>query len=282
MNLIADGKRVQFNPVRSCFVLCSKKWDDKDCVLRVHEDVFPGITRVLSSTFWPNYKYDESVNKYAKRPRAAQRGMARGIRLDNELKLCTKWVQDHPELSMSDFLCPALLQPSVLSAEQIQCFKRMRKTLHVSTLRVINFLNKHDLVLYQSQLPIASFYLHLATSVDLVCQHKDDRGEGRPVVLVEIKSGGLGYYNKSNGNMKYPYQNVTNSPEHQHQLQLTLTRWIYQEDYQRVHGRPPVIRKAFVLRTDTQQTTMYEQQAWTGYSTEEYKSLMYEAILLRR
>jgi hypothetical protein len=280
-SVFAPPPRVQFDSVNKQFVMYQNRWDPKKNITRVERVVFKGITHKLSVTFWPNYVYEEAVKRPKRSPVFARRGMQRGIRLDQELQMCTNWMREHPQLKMIDFLCPELVQPSRLSEKQIEPFKLMCKSLDASTLRIVNFLNEHGLVFYQSQLPVASMFLQVATGVDLVCQHEGNRGENKPVVLIEIKSGGLGYYEKSNGLLKWPYQNQQNCPRNQHQLQLTLTRWLYEEDYLRLHRRPASISKAFVLRTDAYETRMYEQEEWTGFRTQEYKSLVYEALLTR-
>ena len=84
---------------------------------------------------------------------------------------------------------------------------------------------------------MASQRLGIATAIDLMCVD----AAGRPC-LVEQKCGFVGYNERSNGRMLFELATFDNSPQHQHQLQLALTTWLFFKTF------GVRIRSAYVVR----------------------------------
>ena len=206
-----------------------------------------GITKLLKSCFYPNYRYDGNHNakeeekcakEYGydwlppdrKRAAAAKRrtvkGKELGTAVDYQLRLFAN--------------APAK-------------FEKMGSQVRTSTKDMITAYVSWDWHAVASQYPIAAPDVGIGTCVDMIAVTR----QGEPV-LIENKTGFDGYMHKHTDNMRRrPLLGVDNRPLHQHFLQLIIESLIIKKYYGLDFGA-----RRYVVQASTKGVIPFQLPAW--------------------
>ena len=98
--------------------------------------------------------------------------------------------------------------------------------LCVETQAILAYLKTHRLALTGAQVPVAHVPARIGTKLDLLCHDTDGKA-----VVVEIKSGYVGYKYVATKRMRAPLHHLTDCPLNQHCLQVMLTAWLFQDTF---------------------------------------------------
>lgn len=227
------GKRIRFHRQRF------------EAVVQRRVVALRGITRVLRDTFFPLYAPGAACLGPRDPPVAADpalpaqpRGAALGRLVDAELQEWVELVWRHG-LTWSEALDGGA--PERLPEPERVRFLHLRWHGHPYTLRLLTALRARGYALVAAQVPVGSVSLRLGTAVDLVVVpraqlRRHGRGwrlaAGARLVLLEVKTGfGRDYYRHTRHAPAAPLQSWHDAPYHQHQLQLWLTRTLFERTY---------------------------------------------------
>lgn len=193
------------------------QWNTSANTVIVNGVYHRGLTDVLKSTFYPSYNVQQS-NRGPKGPALAVRphrsqGKYLGRRVDQELK---------------------------------QFYDHKNPSCCAESTAVINYLADQKLQVVYSQFPVADSDLRLCTAIDLVTQTPDGT-----LVLIEVKTGYHNYRHRFQRTMAGPYQQLNDSPYHQHQLQLLLSTRLFRDSF------PSQICRAELLYTTPHGVTVH-------------------------
>jgi hypothetical protein len=103
-----------------------------------------------------------------------------------------------------------------------------RVTMHDYTRRFLVHVNAQGWQPIGCQVACGSLRSKIATAVDVVCV--DMRNDER-VVLVELKCGFERYLDRYGSHMLPPFENMTDCPRNQFQVQLLITRKLFLNTY---------------------------------------------------
>jgi len=170
----------------------------------------------MKATYFPKYRYTGKVATPGdqKGARGAQAGMRRGRLVDREMDMFVACQGDARKFAST-----------------------LKRKPHAYTARMTAALTKLELRPVDTQTVVGDIETGFATAVDILCVDK----HGEPC-LVEQKCGFAGYYERSNDQMLHELAEYSNAPLNQHQLQLSLTAWLF---YKTFGIR---VKKAFVIR----------------------------------
>jgi hypothetical protein len=171
-----------------------------------------GITSVLQRTFFPKY----TISK-AQRHATAEKEKGK----EKKGKKMQKGTR------LSPLARGRLIDADITRVIRTRNAERSKMHAHSWTLCQTIETKKWDMV--RSQLFVGSPTHLLGTAVDLVCADKRKPDE---YILVENKSGYIDYYHSDCGNsLPAPFQDFKDSSWTTHQLQLTLTRKLFELTY---------------------------------------------------
>jgi len=193
-------------------------------VIEIDGQTGKGITKLAAKCFYPNYNFHE-LDKYpSNKKKKVKGGIKTGNQLDREVQQSVK-LQKEYSLPFDSFFC------SKEKAERIAKEKSMLVTHKKQLLAAVNdnkrvpyvqgfwkLMRGLQLRPVETQLGVKHETFKLATLLDVVCL---DTSTGK-YHIIELKTGGEGYYTKANGNMNYPFQDQTNCQANQHQIQLAI------------------------------------------------------------
>jgi len=125
--------------------------------------------------------------------------------------------------------------------------------IHPLTRMILEFMYQQGYASVRAQVPVASNDWNLATAVDMLWW----KHETKSLIIVELKKCKSFYYNLANNKLKPPFENYDNSPRFQHQLQLCATEILYNNTFyedseKRVSG-------AMVVRVDHEGIEIYPE-----------------------
>lgn len=192
---------------------------DKRC-LYFQGQAARGVTQVLQACFYPHYRYRDAQKHNTRAPRSktivrAKRGsaLAQGKWLDRDVgALCT-----HLHKSATANLDLLLKTPE----------DRFWRQRHPGLRPLCVWMQQHGWTPKKTQLCVGNPTLRLATRVDLVAEHKNGT-----LGIFELKYGFDDYYEESTGkNMLAPLYFCSDAPRWQHQLQLLLTKTLFQHTF---------------------------------------------------
>ena len=285
----APGKRVTWRVDRRCFVLND-------------QTPLKGLTPTLAKTFYPAYREPRASrgplaeSKLAPDARRAVRevtglaGLELGTTVDREVTQWVRLIWNHGlqwahVLPTAERPSPPLPRTLLDNAAECARLRHLQHNSNLYTRRFLRELANRQLVPVASQLCVGSLDARLGTAVDVVCalstgvqRLPEGRWLLRPgatVVLLELKCGWEQTYQRYCGRMKAPLAHLTDSPEHQHQLQLLLTRILFERTYR---GRGHAVSSAAVVRVHSAGVTWYPQRAWT----DQEQIAIWQALVARR
>jgi hypothetical protein len=273
----APDKRVAWDVQKRCFVL------NRTTPLK-------GVTKVIQMHFFPDYREHLATRGRDVVPQARasseQRARVRqivgasgfelGTLVDREV---TDWVRliwrygldpIHYVAVGAETAWPAA--PTHLPLADRARLVHLQHNGNLYTRRVLRELNDRRLVPMLSQYCVGSLDARLGTAVDIVAVRPEhvvrlphgggfQLRPGSPVVLIELKCGFEDTYHKHTGqNMRVPLAHLDDSYANQHQLQLLLTRILFERTY-RHQGHS--VSEAAVLRVHSAGVSWYPQRAWT-------------------
>lgn len=273
----------------------------------LYDQYLPGLLDLLQSTFYPHWTYEKastlttiplvsSSSTHKKRPikvlRSAQwKGLRRGTRVDKELTQITQLCNQYHHLRLSHFLQPVkkkslslIEEKSIhgqLDASDQKIFLKLRRSMHMHTRILIRTLYDLSLIPIASQFPVGLLSLYVGTSVDLICINPNHREQG--VYILEIKSGYETYYEAHSGYMlKSPFQQKSDCPHHQHQLQLAMTTWLYRAEMYRQKGTWPKIAGAYVIqvRNNEDRPLIWPNESWIDIHSLDIQKLVFDKLSL--
>lgn len=195
---------IEWCPFRQAFV-----YQDKQFIR--------GLTPILKRVFYPLFEYNRAnhglttgvtVNASGGR----HKGLVKGIKIDEEI---THIINVERQVSQS------------------KC--------HPTTWRFFSSLRERGLRPIKAQVVVGSKEINVATRMDVLCMDNDSKTPG--YVVLELKTGYLHYYDRHTGNtMPAPLEVLPDSPYNQHQLQVGMTRWLFEKTYPRSQ-----VKNAFVV-----------------------------------
>lgn len=192
-------------------------WSPEKRCLFVKGRTARGLTQVLQAGFYPHYRYRDAQRPTKGSGARVRKGrtaaLARGKWLDRDVgALCAQL----KKTSGTDFA--ALLE------NDRHAFWRQR---HPGLRPLCVWLQQHGWTPRTTQLCVGHAAWRLATRVDLVAKHQNG-GWG----IFELKCGFDGYYEASTGkNMLEPLYFCPDAPKWQHQLQLLVTKRLFEHTY---------------------------------------------------
>lgn len=181
-----------------------------------YDKMLRGLKPSMSKIFWPDYDFDESGGSVSGSSRAnGGGGLREGI---NRGKLIHKQIQDF-----------------------INCDYDMFKTLHPEpckgTRLFVEWMTRNRLRAICSEFEIYDEQANVGTAIDVIAQTQRNSA-----VLIELKTGHAGYFQRSNGPMRGPLSNWNNCPLHQAYVQLLLERAILKHRYNFVPAMSYVVQ----------------------------------------
>jgi hypothetical protein len=199
-------------------------------------------------TFFPHYCYQTSQPRFAAAKKtssgargkgrarkalaggreAADRGLARGNRVDHELRHYVRAVHKNSERLIAARPTPLDFAEALVPAPGA----------HPFTAKLASGMSHMGLYPVAGQVVVEDEATRIGTACDLVCIDIRDGG----TVIVEVKCGFDGYLDAKCGNMRHECHMLPDSPRQQHQVQLALTTALFSRTY----GLKPA--RAFVLR----------------------------------
>ena len=211
-----------------------------------HGRVLKGLLPTLKSNFFPQYEFTSATLG----PRTK---LTKGVK---KLKGGTKTGKDFDKHIGQSICLMRKYQIPMESFWEHKTYSAAMKRVKVKdklTLKAIYSSNRHkpyvrwfwtklqDLKMQpvSTQIPVRHNTLRLGTFLDLVC--RDLQGQYH---VVELKTGYDSYYNKHTPfRMKAPFQDLDDSPRHQHQLQLTASHLMYKQTFpSKPVGDPVLLR----------------------------------------
>lgn len=234
-----------------------------------------GITRVMEARFFPNLRPPRASGAAPPpaapgappRPRLRRVGRALGTLVDRQAQAWARLMGRYgltPRQALDAtpraFWPPGFPTARVPVADQRK-WRGFVRSGHAYTRQFFAKLDALALVPLNAGVPVGSRRHRLATAVDVVCAPRDavraapGRGWRRavpgdpaplPVVLLELKCGFRGRYTQPHTppRMRAPLQSTDTSFRSQHQLQLLLTRWLFESTFCRRPPSPPAVRVA--------------------------------------
>ena len=205
------------------------RFDDNACAFRHNGRVVPGLLPSLRTTLWPKYKYkkvnDSSTRHFRKRDVSLRRtsdGRARGTRVHEQLEAMT-------------------------NCGGTDALKRKHQKINPFTTKILLAFRRWNWRPVASEIPLIDPETGIATAADLVCS-----GPGGKLILVEIKNGYYGSWERGGGQMDGPLRGVlSDAPRSQALVQLLMTRRMMEK-----HGA--TVDAAYVVRADCDGIT-YEE-----------------------
>ena len=195
-----------------------------------------GLVPTLKAQFYPEYDYKLAylgpMGTKATSARKVDRGTSGGKRMDQMVDLLVKVCRHLPHIVALDDI--PITPENTKDMRALQCGNPLFRQF------LMPHLVQRQWTPIASQIPVGDAFLRLATCVDLVV--RDALGA---LLLIEIKTGYTGYYHRhTSSNMHKPFEDLNNSPYHQHQLQLAFTRHYLAQQW----GQPTDTIPALVLQ----------------------------------
>jgi hypothetical protein len=272
----APGKRVTWDATHRRFVLNGTT-------------PLKGITKVLQKRFYPRYTEARATHgprdprtdtreSRAVRLAAGANGTELGRAVDGEVAQWTQLAWAH-QLGWPH-LVPAVTAaapqgtwprpPARLAPADRARLVHLQQNANLYTRRFLAELQRRGLYPLAAQVPVGSLDARCGTAVDLVCVRTRALGTaavrpgarlapGTPVVLIELKCGYDRTFRLYSGCMKAPLAHLRDSPLEQHQLQLLVTRILFQRTYRTAHP----VADAAVVRVHGSGIEWVPQRAWT-------------------
>jgi hypothetical protein len=183
------------------------KWDAKSKTYRsvLTSHTLRGVINPLSDYFYPSYEFERATlgNKTENKGRSARTsriGMWRGVSFDRQIAKCVNVL--------------GKCKPTKSNKAMCQLFTSIKQMGYCPV---------------QAQVVVGSPSHNLATSVDLVCVSNADPTK---LMIIEVKRGMFHYYDMhTHVMMTRPLNQYTDSVRHQHLLQLSLTRRLFEISY---------------------------------------------------
>lgn len=218
------------------------KWDIKHKSFVCAGKYLRGIHPVLSQYFYPKFIHDrlklngkqehlsqqEWKSGYVKRCMAkGYKGMTLGRLVDQQITTGARFMKQYklPQKYLTN-LTPLPTHHNVMEDKLLRVLQTFRKGEHEYVNLFFSALTRLKWTVIGTQIPVGCVVLGLATAVDVVCTN-----EWGDTILLEVKTGFDSYYHCYIGQMEAPLEMYTDSPYHQHLLQLLVTKLLYMRTY---------------------------------------------------
>lgn len=191
-----------------------------------------GITKIIKAAYFDNYRpvttnknnknangRPSSSNLRNKYKRKKQRQLDKG-------KTAQQILQDRVKCKrIKGFTLGTVVHEELCDWARMKSkttWKRKHPNPNTYTVKVIRALNMMKLEPLFGEWPIYDEHIPYATSIDMVCASGTEKGR---LVLVELKTGYQGYFNKGSDMMtRTPLKRVPNSPLNQAYLQCLMAK----------------------------------------------------------
>jgi hypothetical protein len=206
------------------------------------ETSIPGLLNHCKRVFWPAWTFHEAENPddfervkvvtSLRDPDKKLQGRNLGLHVDHEIAYLVCLMQTS-KISLSKLLAESF--GSVRHENRLRLMGAL-KWIHPYTLAALRTLRENKLEPLASQVVVADAEQKVATAVDIVCRRMGTTLETkRPtLIVVELKCGFDNYNRASCGQMGPPFADMSDTPEHQHQIQLAFTQLFFQKTFARV------------------------------------------------
>ena len=224
-----------------------------------------GAIPTLRRLFYPTYSYESANlvtafsqkssspqsseveakhrNAYNKKDRRL-RGTKLGLLIVKQLETTVGWFQKL-NCDPRAFFDPSIRVAASRNITDVKTrtkFTSNVKNLHSYTEKIWSVLHKLHLIPIETERIVGSIEHGVGTAVDLVCR---DTVTGK-IVLIEIKTNYKFKDRCTSLPMRFPFQHLTDSPLHQHYLQLLLTYDLYM----RTPGTDKNVSDVLLVRVD--------------------------------
>jgi len=179
-----------------------------------------GITKIIKAAYFDNYApVAPSSSKFKKNKRKKQRQRNKG-------KTAHQILQDRlKNKRIKGFTLGNIVHQELCDWARMKSkatWKRKHPNPNTYTVKVIRALNMMKLEPLFGEWPIYDENIPYATSIDMVCASGSEKGR---LVLIELKTGYQGYFNKGNEMMtRSPLKRVPNSPLNQAYIQCLMAK----------------------------------------------------------
>ena len=166
-----------------------------------------GLTKTLTSRLWPTYSYSKAIRNTEEK-------------IDVEMK----------ESSSTGRKQNALVYGTLVHRQISQCIisREVPSDAEPYVRRFFIGSLQRGLNPVATEIIVGSARHGIATRMDVLFQHS----QTKQFFPGEIKTGCLSYYNcHTNSFLPSPFQSFSDSPATQHQMQLTATRWMFEQNY---------------------------------------------------
>lgn len=186
-----------------------------------------GVHRRIAKMFFPGYSYSGAkfgpkVEHTVKEDDGNLMGMALGSTVDREVTLIVTLL-----VESKTPLCDFMNKENRGIDRNSVALAGWRVSMHDYTERFFRRIETLGWQPIGSQVACGSMKAMTGTAVDLVCV--DDRHGG--IVLVELKCGFDRYLDRYKSYMSPPFANITDSPRYQFQVQMLVTKLLFECTY---------------------------------------------------
>lgn len=235
-----------------------------------------GITKIIKAAYFDNYVpvAPSSSSNFKKNKRKKQRQRNKG-------KTAHQILQDRlKNKRIKGFTLGNVVHEELCDWARMKnknTWKRKHPNPNTYTVKVIRALKMMKLEPLFGEWPIYDENIPYATSIDMVCASGTEKGR---LVLIELKTGYQGYFNKGNQMMtRSPLKRVPNSPLNQAYIQCLMAKATLESLYglNKVYGLVVRVHERGVKAYPIPDEFLRRQQAiYTGvrdYMMERYPSL---------
>ena len=247
-------------------------WSRKFRAFAVNGVPMRGAHPTLRSCFYPNYSFAAAAqgpasadSEWRAEQLAAQerpapggprvRGVKGGLLVDAEMRRTVALLLKHRAAGLAPLAFTSHAQ-QLLFSERLALPARdkalLRKRLSGACAKIWQALVRLGLTPCATQVPVGCPALRSATAADLVCEDALRRK-----VVVEVKTGFLGYHLRHSGALAGIWPRQTDCPANQHQLQAFLTTELYRRTFP-THA----VAQGAVLRVDALGVELTPVQPW--------------------
>lgn len=206
----------------------------------------------------------------------------RGETLNGSILSTADFVLDPPVRGRRDAYGVSVSKRRFLTTRQQRTFTNIRRNIHSFTQKIVWFLYRTRLEPWRAQYAVGNNYLKLATAVDLLCRYINpvtQRPIGNGDVVIEIKTGYASYYRShTRFHLRPPFDTQTDCPKNQHQIQLAVTVWLYQNERLRITGVVPEICAAMVIQVHESGIAVYPNEQWANIRDETLRASVFDLL----
>lgn len=196
-----------------------------------------GVHPTIRKLFFPLYSYERATlgpftasrEQGSVKETRCKPGVRAGLLVDTELKRTVNLFVKYkiPIQAFSDHSKLVSYADKIKEQLTIKDHQLLKKKLSSAVSKIWQTCLKLNLSPEECQVGVGCASLKVATAVDLVCTDVHNRK-----VIIEIKTGFMHYYHRhTSTHMNVLTPKTTDSPYHQHMLQLLLTYQLYRTTF---------------------------------------------------